>query len=86
VREGDLLSVARSAAEIERAAADIAPGTSAERVRELLGEPRVVSELGGGGETWMYLPADPGQGRTESLSVAFDDARRFVRVERKGLD
>jgi outer membrane protein assembly factor BamE (lipoprotein component of BamABCDE complex) len=78
--------VALSPADLERAAADLAPGTSAERVRELLGEPRAVSELGAGGQTWVYLEADAEAGRYESLSLAFDDAGRFVRVERKAID
>jgi len=74
-----------SRAELARAAAHVAPGTSAEHVRELLGEPRAVSELGGGGQTWVYLEAEPESG-DGSLSVAFDDAGRFVRVERKAID
>ena len=85
MREGDLLSGGASPADLEQAAADLAPGTSTERVRELLGEPRAMSALGTGGQTWVYLEAEPGEGQ-DSLSLAFDEAGRFLRVERKAID
>jgi hypothetical protein len=75
-----------SAADVERMAAELAPGTSAQRVRELLGDPLVESDLAGGGMTWLYLPADPEQGRDESLSVAFGADGAFARVDRKPID
>jgi outer membrane protein assembly factor BamE (lipoprotein component of BamABCDE complex) len=73
-------------ADLDRAAAELAPGTSAERVRELLGAPRAVSELAEGGQTWVYLEADPEARRYESLSLTFDGAGRFVAVQRKAID
>lgn len=76
----------RSSADVERIATQIAVGTPAARVRELLGDPLVESELADGGETWLYVPADAEQRRYESLSVAFDAGGGFVGLQRKPID
>lgn len=75
-----------TAAEFERLAAELPPGADPERVRGLLGEPLVISELAGGGQTWLYVPADPARGQWESLSVAFDAAGRLTGLQRKPID
>ena len=75
-----------SPAELERAVADIAPGTGAAQVRALLGDPLVESELSDGGQTWLYVKAEPDRGQSESLAVAFDPSGGFKRLERKAVD
>jgi outer membrane protein assembly factor BamE (lipoprotein component of BamABCDE complex) len=78
--------VGLSPAELERAAADIAPGTGAAQVRARLGDPLVESALSDGGQTWLYVKADPDHGQHESLAIAFDARGGFKRVERKAVD
>jgi len=68
------------------AAALIHPGSGRPAVRELLGDPLVVSELANGGESWLYVRADPEAGRLESMSVAFDASGGFVALDRKPID
>jgi hypothetical protein len=78
--------VTRSPAELERLAVEIPPRASPARVRELLGEPLLVSELADGGETWLYVRAAPEHGRWDSLSVAFAADGGVKRLERKPAD
>jgi hypothetical protein len=78
--------MSRSAADVERLATQIAVGTPAQSVREVLGDPLVKSELADGGETWLYVPVDTEQGQYESLSVAFDAGGGFVGLQRKPID
>ena len=68
------------------AAAQIPPGTEPGHVRELVGDPIVVSKLANGGESWLYVRADPQAGQLESLSLAFDADGRFSGLDRKPLD
>lgn len=75
-----------SADEFERRAASIPVGAPKERVRQLLGEPINTSQLTDGGETWLYLEADPDHDRWESLSAEFDGTGRFEGLRRKPLD
>jgi outer membrane protein assembly factor BamE (lipoprotein component of BamABCDE complex) len=72
--------------ELERRAATIPAGTSKERVRQLLGEPINASQLTDGGETWLYIEADPERDQRESLSAEFDASGGFKRLRRKPLD
>lgn len=57
------------AEEVERRASQLAPGADPGEVREALGEPVTVSHLADGGETWLYVPADPARGEMESVSA-----------------
>lgn len=75
-----------AAADVERIASEVPRGASAQRVRELLGEPLVESELSDGGQTWLYVAADLEHGQGESLSVAFDSGGGFVGLQRKAID
>jgi outer membrane protein assembly factor BamE (lipoprotein component of BamABCDE complex) len=72
--------------ELARAAEAIPLGADRERVRASLGEPLVRSELTGGGESWLYVEADPARGQRESLSVGFDEHGRYLGLQRKPLD
>lgn len=73
-------------ADLVRAAERIAPGTDPARVRDLLGEPLVVSQLSAGGESWLYVKSDPDRGQFEALFVVFDPAMGFVRIDRKPIE
>jgi outer membrane protein assembly factor BamE (lipoprotein component of BamABCDE complex) len=76
----------RSPADLIQVAQMIPPGSERARVRELLGDPLVVSELADGGESWLYVRADPEAGQLESMSVGFDASGGFTRLDRKPLD
>jgi hypothetical protein len=76
----------RAAADIVKAAAVIRPGSDRARVRELLGDPLVVSELARGGESWLYVRADPQVGQLESVSLSFDASGGFIGLDRKPID
>ena len=76
----------RSAAALVEAAALIRPGSDRARVRELLGDPLVVSELASGGESWLYVRADPEVGQLESMSLAFDASGGLTGLDRKPID
>jgi hypothetical protein len=79
-------SATRSPADLVQVGHLIPRGTDRPRMRELLGDPLVVSELADGGEAWLYVRADPGAGRLESMSVSFDASGGFTRFDRKPLD
>jgi hypothetical protein len=72
--------------ELARVAATVPAGSSPEQARAALGEPLVISELAAGGETWLYVEADPARGQRESLSVAFDANGAYEGLRRKPLD
>lgn len=76
----------RSPPDLVQVAHLIPRGSDRAHVRELLGDPLVVSKLAEGGESWLYVRADPGAGQLESLSVAFDASGGFRRLDRKPLD
>ena len=76
----------RSPADLIQVAHMIPRGSDRARVRELLGDPIVVSELSDGGESWLYVRARPEVGQLESMSVGFDPSGSFTRADRKPLD
>jgi anti-sigma-K factor RskA len=73
-------------ADLVALASQLAPGTPASRVRALLGEPLVASKLANGGESWLYVKADPAHQQMMSLSVAISPEDRFLRLDRKEVD
>jgi hypothetical protein len=79
-------SATRSPADLVQVARLIPRGTDRPRMRELLGDPLVVSELAAGGEAWLYVRADPGAGQLESMSVSFDASGGFTQFNRKPID
>jgi hypothetical protein len=76
----------RSPADLVEAAGAVPLGADRARVRELLGDPLVRSELADGGESWLYVRADPDAGQLESMAVTFDASGGFSRFDRKPLD
>jgi outer membrane protein assembly factor BamE (lipoprotein component of BamABCDE complex) len=79
-------AVTSLADDLERRAAALSVGADKERVRQVLGEPLNTSHLSDGGETWLYLKADPERKQMESLSAEFGAAGDFKGLRRKPLD
>lgn len=73
-------------ADLEAAVRQLPASADAARVRALLGEPLVVSQLADGGESWLYVKSDAAKGQGESLSVLLSPQGRFQRLVRKPID
>lgn len=73
-------------ADLEAAVHRLPASTDAARVRALLGEPLVVSQLADGGESWLYVKSDAAKGQGESISILLSPQGYFLRLVRKPID
>lgn len=72
--------------DLEAAVRSLPASADAARVRALLGEPLVVSQLADGGESWLYVKSDAAKGQGESISLLLSPQGRFLRLVRKPID
>ena len=64
----------------------IGRGTRPVWVTKVLGEPLRVTKLADGGESWLYVKADPQRGQNESWTVVFDAEQEATGVFSKPIE